>query len=60
MKPWDKLDQVTQQNAAMVEQATAAANSLGAEARQLMQLIGQFTIGSRIAHTAHVPALRVV
>lgn len=55
-----QLDQVTQQNAAMVEQATAAANSLGAEARQLMQLIGQFTIGSRIAHTAHVPALHVV
>lgn len=41
-KAMSQLDQVTQQNAAMVEQATAAANSLGTEARQLMQLIYQF------------------
>lgn len=41
-----QLDQVMQQNAAMVEQAIAAANSLETEARQLMQLIDWFKISS--------------
>lgn len=40
------MDQGTQQNAAMVEQATAAAHSLAAEAEALFQLLSQFRIGS--------------
>ena len=42
----NQMDQVTQQNAAMVEQATAAAHSLATEADTLAQLVGQFTIGT--------------
>ncbi len=40
------MDLVTQQNAAMVEQASAAGASLAEEARRLQGLIGQFNIGS--------------
>jgi len=36
------MDQVTQQNAAMVEQTTAGANRLADEAVRLPRMIGQF------------------
>jgi methyl-accepting chemotaxis protein len=39
------MDQVTQQNAAMVEQATAAAHSLREETDGLLALIAQFRVG---------------
>ncbi|MBB4273620.1 methyl-accepting chemotaxis protein [Rhizobium mongolense] len=39
------MDQGTQQNAAMVEESTAAAHSLAREADALFQLLGQFNIG---------------
>ena len=38
------LDRVTQQNAAMVEQSTAAAQMLGSDADTLIQLVGRFTL----------------
>jgi methyl-accepting chemotaxis protein len=41
----NQMDQVTQQNAAMVEEATAAANSLKIEADGMAQLMGQFRLG---------------
>ncbi|MBW4024096.1 MAG: HAMP domain-containing protein [Proteobacteria bacterium] len=41
----NQMDQVTQQNAAMVEQATAASHSLAGEAESLGRLVGQFKIG---------------
>lgn len=41
------MDQGTQQNAAMVEQSTAAAHGLAREAQQLFELIAQFEIGDR-------------
>jgi methyl-accepting chemotaxis protein len=41
----NRMDQATQQNAAMVEQSTAAGRSLSAESGQLSELIGQFQIG---------------
>ena len=41
----NQMDQVTQQNAAMVEQATAAAASLSSEASSLAQIIATFEIG---------------
>lgn len=37
---------VTQQNAAMVEQATAAARSLSGEAGRLVDVVGQFDVGT--------------
>jgi methyl-accepting chemotaxis protein len=39
------MDQGTQQNAAMVEESTAAAHSLAREAEALFQLLGQFNTG---------------
>ncbi|TDW24945.1 methyl-accepting chemotaxis sensory transducer with Pas/Pac sensor [Rhizobium azibense] len=45
------MDQGTQQNAAMVEETTAAAHSLAREAEQLFELLGQFNIG--ISSTGH-------
>lgn len=39
------LDRVTQQNAAMVEESTAAARSLADEARELSNIVGRFRLG---------------
>lgn len=41
-----QLDQVTQQNAAMVEEATAASHSLHQEATGLADLVGTFSTGA--------------
>ena len=40
----NQMDQVTQQNAAMVEQSTAASHSLLHEANELVNLLGAFEI----------------
>ncbi len=42
----NQMDQVTQQNAAMVEQSTAASHSLAQEAFELMQLTSRFRISA--------------
>lgn len=39
-----QMDQVTQQNAAMVEQSTAASHALAREAEELGRLVGRFTL----------------
>ncbi len=44
------MDQGTQQNAAMVEESTAASNSLAKEAAALFSLIGQFQFASATTH----------
>jgi methyl-accepting chemotaxis protein len=41
------MDDVTQQNAALVEQASAAAQALTAQASNLTQLIARYRIGER-------------
>ncbi len=41
----DQMDKVTQQNAAMVEETTAAAQNLSAETEQVARLVGGFTVG---------------
>lgn len=41
----NQMDQATQQNAAMVEQSTAAAASLSSEASRLRELVNQFHLG---------------
>jgi methyl-accepting chemotaxis protein len=41
----NKMDQVTQQNAAMVEESTAATHALKGEAGELSRLIGEFRTG---------------
>jgi methyl-accepting chemotaxis protein len=45
----NQMDQMTQQNAAMVEESTAASHSLASESQQLADLVGKFQIGARIA-----------
>ena len=52
----NQMDQVTQQNAAMVEQSTAACASLKMEAELLADLVGRFSIGAAVAPgRAHSP-----
>jgi len=40
----NQMDQVTQQNAAMVEQSTAASHALASDAVELDRMMGQFTL----------------
>jgi methyl-accepting chemotaxis protein len=47
------MDGVTQQNAAMVEETTAASHTLRKESETLTRLIGQFRIGSEAAQARH-------
>ena len=42
----NQMDQVTQQNAAMVEESTAASRALASEADELMRLIGGFKLAA--------------
>ena len=54
----NQMDQATQQNAAMVEESTAASHSLAQEANQLADTISQFRIGemgSKVRHIAQAP-----
>jgi methyl-accepting chemotaxis protein len=54
----NQMDQVTQQNAAMVEQATAASHSLAGEAQELSRLVSQFSIGQAAQVAPAAPAPR--
>ncbi|HYZ64643.1 MAG TPA: methyl-accepting chemotaxis protein, partial [Acetobacteraceae bacterium] len=52
-----QMDQVTQQNAAMVEQSTAASHALAEEAKELARLTGRFQIGELAWQTqTHAPS----
>ncbi len=45
----NQMDQVTQQNAAMVEESTAASHALSRETEELSSLVGRFQLGTRSA-----------
>ncbi len=49
----NQMDQVTQQNAAMVEEATAASQALAHETMELSRLIGQFQVADAGLHQDH-------
>ncbi|RKE84330.1 methyl-accepting chemotaxis protein [Rhizobium sp. AG855] len=49
-----QMDQVTQQNAAMVEQTNAASHTLASDAENLSRLVGQFKM--TLGETAHANA----
>ncbi|CAB5694898.1 Aspartate chemoreceptor protein [Delftia tsuruhatensis] len=51
----NQLDQVTQQNAALVEQSTAAAGSLKQQADVLAQVVATFTLAAQAPQRAMVP-----
>ena len=48
-----QMDEMTQQNAALVEEAAAAAESMRDQAEKLTQLVGQFRIGQAQAPSFH-------
>ena len=50
----NQLDVMTQQNAAMVEETTAAIHKLASEATEMDQRLGQFTLGYASHHDAAV------
>ncbi len=50
----NQMDQTTQQNAAMVEQSTAASAALAQEATRLRSLVSQFTISGQATGAASV------
>ncbi|WP_312807408.1 methyl-accepting chemotaxis protein [Agrobacterium cavarae] len=52
----NQMDQVTQQNAAMVEESNAASATLAGEAERLQKLISQFQLGSTLRQTASAMA----
>jgi methyl-accepting chemotaxis protein len=52
----NQMDHVTQQNAAMVEETTAACVALASEAQQLSAMIGRFDIGPRSCEPAALAA----
>jgi methyl-accepting chemotaxis protein len=52
----NQMDQVTQQNAAMVEETSAAGASLASESGRLRELISQFQLGGTPRQTASVMA----
>jgi methyl-accepting chemotaxis protein len=54
----NQMDQVTQQNAAMVEQSTAASHSLKSETAELVRLVGRFRVGEASAMRDIAPSPR--
>jgi methyl-accepting chemotaxis protein len=56
----NQMDQVTQQNAAMVEETTAASASLANEAANLRHLIAQFKLQGLTGNVDATGALRNV
>jgi methyl-accepting chemotaxis protein len=53
-----QLDKITQQNAAMVEEATAAAHDLAREASELTELVGQFQVADPSAPVRRIASAR--
>jgi methyl-accepting chemotaxis protein len=49
------LDQMTQQNAALVEESSAAATAMRDQAQRLSQVVAVFNVGAALAQT-HLPA----
>lgn len=51
----NKMDQVTQQNASMVEQTTAASHSLANDSDELMSQVSHFDIGAAVGNASASP-----
>ncbi|WP_333631823.1 methyl-accepting chemotaxis protein [Agrobacterium cavarae] len=52
----NQMDQVTQRNAAMVEETSAATHKLSGEAATLVSLVGRFRLGNEALHTQRFAA----
>ena len=55
-----QMEHVTQQNAALVEQASTAAASMQQRAQQLSGTVGIFTLGNEVAPPHAAPAISLV
>ncbi len=53
----NQMDELTQQNAAMVEEASAASTALSQEARRLNELLGAFRVGTAAGSAARRPEI---
>jgi methyl-accepting chemotaxis protein-1 (serine sensor receptor) len=53
----NQMDQTTQQNAAMVEQSTAASASLASEATRLRELVNQFKLDGSVTQASALRAI---
>ena len=51
------MDEVTQQNAALVEEAAVAAESLEEQAQNLMNTVGAFRLSAAMAAARTLPGL---
>lgn len=51
----NQMDQVTQQNAAMVEESTAACHALATEAEELAKSVSRFVVSQKLATRAKAP-----
>lgn len=54
----NQIDQVTQQNAAMVEESTAASHALMQEAEQLAKVVSQFNVSAASASATSRPTIQ--
>ena len=54
------MDQGTQQNAAMVEETTAASHGLADDVQALNALIARFNVGAAQGHSARAPSLQAM
>ena len=52
------MDEMTQQNAALVEEAAAAATSLHQQTQQLKQAVSVFEISEAVLRTQHFDEIR--
>jgi methyl-accepting chemotaxis protein len=50
-----QMDELTQQNAALVEEATAASRSMGDQVRELNDMLGRYELGAQAAAAAAPP-----
>jgi methyl-accepting chemotaxis protein len=50
-----QMDALTQQNAALVEEATAAAQSMAGQARELSETMGRYRIANDMNHALRAP-----
>lgn len=53
----NQMNQVTQQNAAMVEESTAASASLAEEVKRMREIISEFRVGSEAAVAYGIPEI---
>jgi methyl-accepting chemotaxis protein len=50
-----QMDELTQQNASLVEEATASSQAMSEQARELDEMMSRYSVGTAAADTAHRP-----